>query len=833
MKLKFNAEKILFLIVLLLLSTKAISQIDPGVDFDLNGYINSRLDAGETTVTVPAGRYRVSPTSNTHLSFSNRNNVTIIADGVEMICTKTVPAVKIIDCDNLKIKGLSVDYDPLTFTQGVIVGMSSDKKTLTIDIIDGYPTSNIIGGKLEIFDSATSELTTSTYYNVTIQVDELAKRIVAVKPGVGNEKVGDITVFESSSSSIPHTFVMERCNNLVFEEVTLYAGSTFGFFESYCNASKYINCAVDRRALETDIKVRAVKRMRSTGADAFHSKHAEKGPSYVGCIARYNGDDSYAVTGVTHVITETNGNVLSVVCRDGGNVAPDLSVGEKIELVSYSGVKVMDAEITNFEPGRALTTTEKNFLNAQTLYGIAQNIRTASRVYYITLDQSVDLPMGSTVNSATQVGNGVEVINCIAGPNRSRGIIIKSGYATITGNSCVGNWGQAIKLAPEYGWLIGGSGSNIVVSDNQITACRTTPIVIDSRGGDGNIAPVGAHDNVQIVNNTISNSPNPAIIVTSTSNLCMKNNIVSAVTNSETEEISLTNVEQVDCNSDNLTYTIGYETDGGTHTNPTTYTPQSNTIILTPAMRPDYNFIGWYLEPSHAVEITEISSGSSGHMLLFAKWDIMVTPTTNEVTNISGPATVTQGEMISVNIEYSATESRDIVVNLQENNNDLNGDNYSYSNIGSSKCTVDAGSGIVAVEISVDAMAPAAVGAYRYVSYITTVGGGFANRFDSGIPQTGITVEEIITSLDNERNVSDEIHVYPNPTHDVLNVVIELPYDNPEVTIVDLSGRVLMNERLPETLNSLDVSSISEGVYILQIKDGDRVIGIQKIILYK
>lgn len=44
MKLKFNTEKLFIVKLLLFVSPKAISQIDPGVDFDLNGYINDRLD---------------------------------------------------------------------------------------------------------------------------------------------------------------------------------------------------------------------------------------------------------------------------------------------------------------------------------------------------------------------------------------------------------------------------------------------------------------------------------------------------------------------------------------------------------------------------------------------------------------------------------------------------------------------------------------------------------------------------------------------------------------------------------------------------------------------
>ena len=181
MTLKFIIHNILIFILTLYISLDVQAQVDPGMPFDLNGYINQKLDAGETNIVVPPGRYRVPEFNNTHLYFSGRNNVTIIADGVELICTETVQAIKIENCINFKLKGITVDYDPLPFTQGEIVEISADKRTLTVALIDGY-SSTVSGDNLEIYNPQTAELSTITYYGITYSVNTTTRRVIITKP---------------------------------------------------------------------------------------------------------------------------------------------------------------------------------------------------------------------------------------------------------------------------------------------------------------------------------------------------------------------------------------------------------------------------------------------------------------------------------------------------------------------------------------------------------------------------------------------------------------------------------------------------------------------------
>lgn len=81
--------------------------------------------------------------------------------------------------------------------------------------------------------------------------------------------------------------------------------------------------------------------------------------------------------------------------------------------------------------------------------------------------------------------------------------------------------------------------------------------------------------------------------------------------------------------------------------------------------------------------------------------------------------------------------------------------------------------------------------------------------FDGSCKDTSACVEVTLVWLDN--GLSKGINVYPNPTTEV----IKLDFSSDEVVVSDINGRVvsvIMNT------NSIDVSSLKEGLYFLNIK---------------
>ena len=70
------------------------------------------------------------------------------------------------------------------------------------------------------------------------------------------------------------------------------------------------------------------------------------------------------------------------------------------------------------------------------------------------------------------------------------------------------------------------------------------------------------------------------------------------------------------------TYDITYTLDGGTNdaNNPADYTVETATITLADASKDGYTFEGWYSEAAFTNQVTEIATGSTGDVVLFAKY---------------------------------------------------------------------------------------------------------------------------------------------------------------------------------------------------------------------
>ena len=77
-----------------------------------------------------------------------------------------------------------------------------------------------------------------------------------------------------------------------------------------------------------------------------------------------------------------------------------------------------------------------------------------------------------------------------------------------------------------------------------------------------------------------------------------------------------------DSKGDAVDFTITYTLDGGTNAanNPADYTVETATITLADASKDGYTFEGWYSEAAFTNQVTEIATGSTGDVVLFAKY---------------------------------------------------------------------------------------------------------------------------------------------------------------------------------------------------------------------
>ena len=513
----------------LIFSLYASAIIKP-VNFDLQEFINIEINARKNPVIIPPGVYRLKPVDRQHLLFKNLRNLTIIADSVEIVCSETTRAISFENCENVTLRGLTIDYDPLCFTQGKIIRMSEDKSEIEFKLDENYPRN--FEKRIEIFDSKTLTLKRASYYswsdfvktgNGTYKINKGSK--YKYNPEVDKEELGDILVTNNISfpnGYMPHAVMNNECRNLKLENITLYSSNCFGFFETNGTKNVYLNCRIDRPTTEHDLYKRS-QRIRSTNADAYHSKYAYVGPQIIGCSARFQGDDCVNICGKYYYSSGSKGNVIYIIPTD----RLDLTVGSVLEIITAEGVKMREYKVLKIEESGIPSNSDiQSLLPLKIKDSFKDGIKSpTAKLFQLTVDREIDLKPGALIGDKNRMGRGFLVKDCDFGFNRSRGILIKASDGKIVGNKLEENWMPSILITPEAFWMESGCSDNLEISDNQIIKNKASKaITIDGRSTSGLLAGPGLHNNINIVNNRFVDCLSPAIYISVTKGLNINGN---------------------------------------------------------------------------------------------------------------------------------------------------------------------------------------------------------------------------------------------------------------------------------------------------------------------
>jgi len=498
---------------------------------DLRAFIAGELAGGNKRIVVPPGRYRLKPSNGSHLRFQGIQNVQIIADRVELVCGATVQALGFDRCTNVTLKGLTIDYDPLPFTQGKIVALGPEKSWVEFELFDAYP-DGALEERIEIFDPVNRELRRPSYYGWG-DFEPIGPRRYRISKGakyryrsaVDIEQVGDLLVtnHRTAERGGPHAVRLSDCAGVTLQDVTLYASPTFGFLETDCTGSTYLRCRIDRRAPADDPVPRATPRLRSLNADAFHSKNAAKGPAIIECFAHWQGDDCVNINGRYYYVAGSKGRIVRLVAFDKPVIMP----GDRVEFLPYAGAPLPNAKAVSLALAADALSAEEQalFRDAKLVETTRLRFNRDARVYSLVLDDEVNVPPGSAVCAASRVGSGFLVKNCDFGDNRSRGILIKASQGELTANRIHRSRMAAVLISPEFHWMEAGCSSDVVVKGNIFRGIGQTPIRILAHGGNGKPLLAGAHRDISVLNNRFEDCPWPLIEANSVTGLTVADNI--------------------------------------------------------------------------------------------------------------------------------------------------------------------------------------------------------------------------------------------------------------------------------------------------------------------
>lgn len=495
------------------------------------------LDAQKTNavIDIPQGSYLMDTQNGGGYTFSNLSNVTINLNGSEIVCNKPSNVFTFSNCSNVTVKGFSVDFDPLIFTQGVITAVDASKMWFEFVVDEGYPITNITTARTQFFDPATRELKRNsiTTYDGSLTLAAVSgndRKFRATKAYYWDalEAVGDMVVLSCSGSG--HAFYMYKCENMQIEDVTLYGAATFAFFENETSNSHYLNCKVTLKKNET---ARPASRLRSSNADGIHSKNAKIGPTIENCEIVYGGDDCIAINGAMYPVynVDVASRTVSFLSTSSSSY---LIAGDTVQLVSYAGKKLGLAKI---EVTRSSTPTSTDISSFLTKYPYLQNNTSYTYGLQVRVNEIPDgLAAGDVIYSRDKTGSGFVVKNNTVGHIRSRAILIKASNGLITGNTISDCEMGGIVVSPEYDWMEAGFSSNLEISNNTITNCmfgrsstsgKAGALSVMCVGANRTIAPSGAYNNIEIHNNSVLNCPRPSVVITSVDGLNYYDNTIS------------------------------------------------------------------------------------------------------------------------------------------------------------------------------------------------------------------------------------------------------------------------------------------------------------------
>jgi hypothetical protein len=155
-----------------------------------------------------------------------------------------------------------------------------------------------------------------------------------------------------------------------------------------------------------------------------------------------------------------------------------------------------------------------------------------------------------------------------------------------------------------------------------------------------------------------------------------------------------------------------------------------------------------------------------------------------------------------------------------------------------------------AISISVDSDAPS--GAFTHI--ISNVGNQFYNidanfdatgvspgiyhvtltATDDGLP-VGVTTKQFVFNVKYEASLGltkldeNDFMIYPNPSSDKINIVLNSLNVSNLLQLKDLTGKTIFEKQIDSDLQ-LDLTNLNEGIYLVHILSNNELLGIKRVV---
>lgn len=274
------------------------------------------------TLQLESGTYRLNPTTayqvssppKAHFRTTDLENVQIEGNGATLAFTEPrLGGLSIEASQNVTIRNLTLDYDPLPFTQGTITDLSDDHRIVTLELDEEYPSLNATRyDQADVFASVHSSDGSfingirarglpikrfSTMEQIDDQEWELTLTDESTTRGLQlDRRLAVVARDPPGGSTVLRTTGVEEPT---LENIAIRASPGFAMHVLQCSNPKLRNITIAPRP-DGD-------RLISSDADGIHVRNCRGGPVIEDCHIERLLDDGIVVASLTTKVTRVVG----------------------------------------------------------------------------------------------------------------------------------------------------------------------------------------------------------------------------------------------------------------------------------------------------------------------------------------------------------------------------------------------------------------------------------------------------------------------------------------------------------------------------------------------
>jgi hypothetical protein len=455
--------------------------LGPGVDADtafakaLAAISKAAGDAakagGPVHIVFNLGRnaiYRI----NRSLPFKELHGFELNGNGAQLINTARGSTLTISSSSHVTIRDLSIDYDPLPFTQGTIAAFDKAALQITIKVDAGYPDdpaflATITDGFFKVMDRQTKALKAGArdFLNPA-KVERISPGLIKVHlrwgandcfPSQLPVTVGDTVTIASGNA---HAIVVDGSAATSFIDLKLLASPGMGFLENGGAGSMMLQKVSVIPGPRP--KGATTDRLVSTNSDGSHFITVEQGPTMEDCSFANTSDDAVNVHGFYYYVVEKPAprRYLLTPKWDIG-----LAPGDEIESCDHATFRSLGrSKIEQLSKRHAPELKSR-------IAPIWKNKSPTTQpdlIYDVVLQQDLPLKIGDSITSLSRIGAGTAIRRCSF--HACGRVLVKAPNAVV--EDCQFTYSSAIALqaGSDIGfWSESGFAENLVLRGNRFT----------------------------------------------------------------------------------------------------------------------------------------------------------------------------------------------------------------------------------------------------------------------------------------------------------------------------------------------------------------------------